>query len=663
MIYENTLNSQRISNLVKSFLFSLIILTALFSVTSFAMGSDIPSDELIVGSPLPGLPVGETHSFRLLDMTALDRNVYLVYDDGDLFFTKSSNGGLDFGKPFMVDNQSHQFGFSRIAAAENSVYVSWNGKVDNSLSNEQVLFRESMGDANSFTSPRIISKNGTESQLSQLTAVKNYVYVTMMNEYYVDGKLHADVSFRTSSDNGKTFGKIIDLLPYPVDGAALPPPVQIQVTDDGKTIYVIGEYSPDCPTISSGCTNQIFFKTSTDFGTTFSAPQIIYSTNQYIGELHTYVLGENVYLVWGEKSRDINFMKSDDGGETFSLPINLTEDVSTGISVYPNGIGLAVNESEVYVIWGYVNDGKLHLDDYTLSLSDDNPPKLFLIKSTDNGNTFNNLVNLTDNDGYATFDIKTSDDIVYLTWSDYKPNGKPDIFFRKTSDNGTRFDQVINLSVTLHETSSMPLLAATGKNVYVSWWVESLNDVLFKGSNDNGNTFGSLTNLNHENNLNDLDPTEIKMQETINTRLILSPLKQFKSGIPNYKIQCKEGLKLLIRSSEGPSACVKGDTATELQTRWHKPNDILLEHYKDKPEVKAFYAKYDDVIVSVQDDHVSYVAGNEVDFRVRMNLYFDKNYEIDHITLNCYVQKQHQTDVPEGFILKYLKEYDCKKYD
>ena len=51
---------------------------------------------------------------------------------------------------------------------------------------------------------------------------------------------------------------------------------------------------------------------------------------------------------------------------------------------------------------------------------------------------------------------------------------------------------------------------------------------------------------------------------------ILSPLKQFKSGIPNYKITCKEGLKLLIRTNDGSSACVKPDTATELQTRWHK---------------------------------------------------------------------------------------------
>lgn len=54
------------------------------------------------------------------------------------------------------------------------------------------------------------------------------------------------------------------------------------------------------------------------------------------------------------------------------------------------------------------------------------------------------------------------------------------------------------------------------------------------------------------------------------SKVIISPLKQFKSGIPNYKITCKEGLKLLIRTNDGPAACVKPDTATELQTRWHK---------------------------------------------------------------------------------------------
>ena len=89
----------------------------------------------------------------------------------------------------------------------------------------------------------------------------------------------------------------------------------------------------------------------------------------------------------------------------------------------------------------------------------------------------------------------------------------------------------------------------------------------------------------------------------------------------------------------------------------------LSNLYKDKPEVIAFYAKYDDADVSVREDHISYFAGNEDDFRVRMNLYFDENYELDHIEFYCYVDRVPQTEVSETFILKYLEKYDCKKYD
>ena len=88
----------------------------------------------------------------------------------------------------------------------------------------------------------------------------------------------------------------------------------------------------------------------------------------------------------------------------------------------------------------------------------------------------------------------------------------------------------------------------------------------------------------------------------------------------------------------------------------------LIEQFQDKPEVVAFYSKYEDANVSVRDDHVSYFAGNEDDFRVRMNLYFDENYELDYIDFNCYVDREPQTEVAEHFILKYLEEYDCKKY-
>jgi hypothetical protein len=50
--------------------------------------------------------------------------------------------------------------------------------------------------------------------------------------------------------------------------------------------------------------------------------------------------------------------------------------------------------------------------------------------------------------------------------------------------------------------------------------------------------------------------------------IILSPLKQFKSGIPFDKIQCKESL-FPVKKYDGSPACVKPDTATKLiQLAW-----------------------------------------------------------------------------------------------
>jgi len=88
----------------------------------------------------------------------------------------------------------------------------------------------------------------------------------------------------------------------------------------------------------------------------------------------------------------------------------------------------------------------------------------------------------------------------------------------------------------------------------------------------------------------------------------------------------------------------------------------IIELYKNIPEVVAFYAKYHDAQVSLRDDHVSYFAGNEDDFRVRMNLEFDENYEIENMEFHCYVEREHQTEVPQTFILRFLEDWTCNEY-
>lgn len=63
------------------------------------------------------------------------------------------------------------------------------------------------------------------------------------------------------------------------------------------------------------------------------------------------------------------------------------------------------------------------------------------------------------------------------------------------------------------------------------------------------------------------------------TKTLDSPLKQFKMGVPIEKIQCKEGLVLVIRSSNSSPACVKSDSAEKLQERgWaESPEDASMQ--------------------------------------------------------------------------------------
>ena len=83
--------------------------------------------------------------------------------------------------------------------------------------------------------------------------------------------------------------------------------------------------------------------------------------------------------------------------------------------------------------------------------------------------------------------------------------------------------------------------------------------------------------------------------------------------------------------------------------------------YKDKPEVVSFYAKYKDAQFSVAGDQISYFAGSDDGFKIRMSLYFDENHEIYDMELHCYYQSVHQYEVPSEDIVSKLEKYDCGK--
>jgi hypothetical protein len=88
--------------------------------------------------------------------------------------------------------------------------------------------------------------------------------------------------------------------------------------------------------------------------------------------------------------------------------------------------------------------------------------------------------------------IATSGNNVYLVWPSNKTTADFEIMFKASTDNGKTFSPKINLSNSTGVDSERPEIAASGNNVYVSWWErnQTSNEPVLRVSNDNGKTFG-----------------------------------------------------------------------------------------------------------------------------------------------------------------------------
>ena len=91
--------------------------------------------------------------------------------------------------------------------------------------------------------------------------------------------------------------------------------------------------------------------------------------------------------------------------------------------------------------------------------------------------------------------IAISGNNVYIAWWT-NTTGNNEVMFRASTDGGKTFGNKINLS-TSKDSSSKVELAASGNNVYVTWWEtnRTLNAAVLKVSNDNGKTFGPTLKL------------------------------------------------------------------------------------------------------------------------------------------------------------------------
>ena len=183
---------------------------------------------------------------------------------------------------------------------------------------------------------------------------------------------------------------------------------------------------------------------------------------------------------------DIFIKKSVDNGTTFGSPVNLSN--NPGFSEHPQ---IAAYDNNVYAIWADDSSGN---------------KEVLFIRSEDNGTTFGNIKNLSNNTSDSfNQEIAVFGDNVYVVWLDQSEGDNAKIFLKASDDGGATFGRTVNISSNAnHET--FPKVAAYKDSVYIAWNMADAQPdrrdnegLFFVRSLDRGTTFDNMTKLNPEN--------------------------------------------------------------------------------------------------------------------------------------------------------------------
>ncbi|HQT00503.1 MAG: hypothetical protein B7Y26_09265 [Hydrogenophilales bacterium 16-64-46] len=275
--------------------------------------------------------------------------------------------------------------------------------------------------------------------------------------------------------------------------------------------------------------NEILFSRSIDNGVTFSAPANL-SNNLGFSTFPTVATEASgkIHVAWQDTeygASEILHAYSTDGGLTFSVPVNISNDAGTsgrvslaidGTTVYAawvDGEGLSVARSvagaafaTVYRLDADSNldplspklavgpNGRLHL---AYQRSDGVTPRINYAFSDDQGASFSPLVQL------STPEMKSSDPAitadasgyVYVAWTD--SIGSPEIQMAISADHGATFAAPINVTNNTGISIAPDLTVDAAGVLYMVWQdtTPGSYEAMFTRSLDHGVTFDPQVNI------------------------------------------------------------------------------------------------------------------------------------------------------------------------
>jgi hypothetical protein len=315
------------------------------------------------------------------------------------------------------------------------------------------------------------------------------------------------------------------------------------VAVNGDVVHVVW-YSGDTVGVNGW---DIFYKRSTDKGTTWSTPVNLSGNGLISYNPAIAVSGQDVHVVWygnGDGNYEEYYNRSTDGGITWGTKVRLTN--APNSSAHGS---IAASGSNVHFVWMDYRNGKC---------------EVFYKNSVDAGVTWSADLLLNNSGGKSYMPaVAVSGSVVHVVWCD-SISGNWKVYYKRSADGGLTWGADMTLSSNAL-ISKYVTLAASGSNVHLVWIdirVNSLGYMYYKRSVDGGINWGAETKVS-KNTFNNMYPS-LAVNNSVLHLTFIRPVKTnwelfyVSSGNNGTKWGTEVQLTNNVSHSEVPSIAVSG---------------------------------------------------------------------------------------------------------
>jgi hypothetical protein len=372
-----------------------------------------------------------------------------------------------------LTNNNEDSIYGQIESFENNIYVVWQESVTESLpqNNYDIFFIKSQDNGKTFGKPINLSNNTEFSERPQIAVSKNGIFIVWTESINSNNK---EIMFTKSEDNGKTFGKPINISNNSRNS------YNQEISVFNENVYVVWQES-DENNIDESNDSNIIFTSSIDSGNTFkNSIELINNTIDAFPKINSF--GNNVYIVWNNENKNNNglfLVRSSDKGNNFDKINKINVGNNFGESQ------ISVNKNEVLISWG--------------GLLTKNIDNIYYVKSNDNGHTFTDsdsfskkIIGFNDTNNHNDLDViiknplnvevTSNNNLSSVAWQNSFSKQNEDILILLLSNQKEQnnYARLLNLSNN-PSVSECPSITISNNNIYVIWedYISGNHEILF----------------------------------------------------------------------------------------------------------------------------------------------------------------------------------------